>query len=114
MPTANKEFVLNYAMNRWQLNFKRNVGPVSDSIRVCIPSSFDEWCDYYYTNVKSRQHLDDLGRTLYKKITEILPEETRFHPDLLDSITEQDCIDYMHMVVLQRTYDGYLKERGLL
>ncbi len=114
MPVANKEFVLNYAMNRWQLNFKRNVGPTSDSIRICSPSSFDEWCDYYYSNVRSRQHLDDLGRTLYERITENLPEENRFHPDLLNTITVQDCIDYMHMVVLRRTYDGYLKERGLL
>ena len=114
MPVANKEFVLNYAMNRWQLNYKRNVGPTTDSIRICNPSSFDEWCNYYYSNVRSRKHLDDLGRTLFEKITEILPEENRFHPNLLDCITQQNCIDYMHMVVLRRTYDGYLKERGLL
>lgn len=43
MPRANKEFVLNYAMNRWQLNFKRNVGPTSDSIRLCNPSSYEEF-----------------------------------------------------------------------
>lgn len=34
MQIAKREFVLNYAMNRWQLNFKRNVGPTSDSIRL--------------------------------------------------------------------------------
>ena len=53
MPMAKKEFVLNYAMNRWQLNFKKNVGPTSDSIRICNPSSYEEWCDYYYSNVRS-------------------------------------------------------------
>lgn len=45
MPKAEKEFILNYAMNRWQLNFKKNVGPTSDSIRICNPSSLEEWKD---------------------------------------------------------------------
>jgi hypothetical protein len=114
MPKANKEFVLNYSMNRWQLNFKRNVGPTSDSIRFCNPSSFKEWCTYYYSNIRSKEHLDNLGRQLYAHITEDLPLENRFHPMLLASIDEKDCIEYMHMVVLERTYNGFLKERGLL
>ena len=113
MPKANKEFILNYTMNRWQLNFKRNVGPTSDSIRICNPASYEEWCNYYYTNVKPKAHLDFLGRELYKHIVEDLPAEERFHPSLLASISEQDCIDYMHTVVVERTYNGYLKERGM-
>ena len=79
MPIADKEFVLNYAMNRWQLNFKRNVGSTSDSIRICNPSSYEEWCDFYYSNVRSKEHLDELGKVLYKKITDELPSEDRFH-----------------------------------
>ena len=114
MPIANKEFVLNYAMNRWQLNFKRNVGPTSDSIRMCNPSSYEEWCNYYYTHVKTSGHLDTLGKQLFKRIRDQLPGEKRFHPDLLATITEQDCMNYMHMVVLERTYNGFLKERGRL
>ncbi len=113
MPVANKEFVLNYAMNRWQLNFKRNVGPTSDSIRLCSPSSYEEWRSYYYSKVRTKNHLDSLGRSLYQHIVDDLPPEKRFHPDLLALITEQDCINYMHMVVLERTYNGYRKERGL-
>ena len=112
MPQANKEFILNYAMNRWQLNFKKNVGPTSDSIRLCDPSSFQEWCDYYYAKVRSAEHLDSLGRKLYHVIRTELPGEMRFHPDLLASITEEDCMDYMHTVVLERTYNGYMRERG--
>lgn len=38
-----KEWILNSAMNRFQLNFKRNVGPTSESIRKCSPKSLDEW-----------------------------------------------------------------------
>jgi len=41
MPRATKEFVLNYAMNRWQLNFKKNVGPTSELIRSCAPHNFE-------------------------------------------------------------------------
>ncbi|HAQ39809.1 MAG TPA: hypothetical protein DCM73_02545 [Clostridiales bacterium] len=60
MPIAKKEFILNYATNRWQLNFKRNVGTTSDSIRLCNPSSIDEWSDYYYSNRRNYNHIDQL------------------------------------------------------
>lgn len=49
MPVANKEFILNYTTNRWGLNKKVNVGPTSDSIRLCSPNSLQEWEDYYYS-----------------------------------------------------------------
>lgn len=114
MPKANKEFILNYTMNRWQLNFKKNVGPTSDSIRLCNPSSYEEWRNYYYENVRSSAHLDSLGEKLFHLIKTVLPGEKRFHPDLLGTITKKDCINYMHMVVLERTYNGFMKERGRL
>ena len=68
MPMANKEFVLNYATNRWGLNKKTNVGSTSDSIRLCAPQSLQEWADYYYKNVRSYEHIDELGRKLYEKV----------------------------------------------
>lgn len=37
-----KEWILNNAMNRFQLNFKRNVGPTSESIRQCAPKTIEE------------------------------------------------------------------------
>ena len=114
MAKATKEVVLNYAMNNWQLNYKRNVGPTSDSIRLCAPSSLQEWENYYFSNVRTRDHLEMLGRKLYEHIRNDVPREERFFPALVDSITEQDCIDYMYLVVIKRTYDGYKRERGLL
>jgi len=114
MEDKKKEFVLNYATNRWQLNQKKNVGPTSDSIRKCNPSSIEEWKNYYYSNVKSEEHINSLGEQLYKHIAEDLPGEERFHPNLLDSITKQDCIDFIHNLVIKRTFDGFAKERGLL
>lgn len=112
MPVAEKEFVLNYAMNRWQLNFKKNVGPTSDSVRQCNPRTKEEWRNYYYKNIRSSEHIDNLGRQLFDRIKNTLPEERRFHQDLIDSVTLDDCIAYMHIMVTDRVFNGYMKEHG--
>lgn len=98
-----KEWILNSATNRFQLNFKRNVGATSESIRKCSPKSVEEWREYYYTNVRSEEEVEDLGRKLYVKITEVIRAE-------VDDITEQDCIDFIKQLVIDRTYDGYTTE----
>lgn len=98
-----KEWILNSTMNRFQLNFKRNVGATSEAIRKCSPKSLNEWKQYYYSNVKSEQHIEELGKRLYVKITEVIQSE-------VENITEQDCIDYMKQLVIERTYDGYTTE----
>lgn len=98
-----KEWILNSAMNRFQLNFKRNVGPTSESIRKCSPKTLDEWREYYFKNVKSKEHIEDLGKKLYVKITEVIQSEVA-------ELNEQDCIDYMIQLVIDRTFDGYMTE----
>lgn len=98
-----KEWILNSAMNRFQLNFKRNVGPTSESIRKCAPKNIEEWKEYYFKNVKSKDHIENLGRKLYVKITEVIHAE-------VEEITEKDCIDYMIQMVIDRTFDGYMTE----
>jgi len=98
-----KEWILNSAMNRFQLNFKRNVGPTSASIRTCEPKTLDEWRDYYFSNVRSKEHIIELGKKLYIKITEVIQAE-------VEEITEEDCIDYMLKLVIERTFDGYMTE----
>lgn len=98
-----KEWILNSAMNRFQLNFKRNVGATSESIRKCAPKNLEEWRNYYFTNVRSEEHIIELGKKLYIKITEVITAE-------VEAITEQDCIDYMFQLVINRTFDGYWTE----
>lgn len=98
-----KEWILNSAMNRFQLNFKSNVGPTSESIRKCSPKTLDEWREYYFNNVKSKEHITELGKKLYTKITEVIQAE-------VVEVNEQDCIDYMMQLVIDRTYDGYVTE----
>jgi len=98
-----KEWILNSAMNRFQLNFKRNVGPTSESIRKCEPKTIEEWREYYFSEVRSEEHIIELGKKLYIKITEVISAE-------VEEITEQDCIDYMLQLVIDRTFDGYWTE----
>jgi len=98
-----KEWILNSVMNRFQLNFKRNVGPTSESIRKCAPKNVEEWREYYFSNVKPEEHITDLGRKLYIKITEVIEAEVA-------SVTEEDCIAYMIQLVIDRTFDGYMTE----
>jgi hypothetical protein len=98
-----KEWILNSVMNRFQLNFKRNVGATSESIRKCSPKTIDEWQDYYFKNVRSKEHIEELGKKLYVKITEVIHSE-------VNEVTEQDCINYMLQLVIDRTFDGYQTE----
>ncbi len=98
-----KEWVLNSATNRFQLNFKRNVGATSEAIRKCEPKSLEEWQKYYFANVRTEEQIVELGKKLYIKITEVLVAE-------IDEITEEDCINYIKELVIDRTYDGYVRE----
>ena len=98
-----KEWILNSAMNRYQLNFKRNVGATSESIRKCAPKTIEEWRTYYYANVRTEAQIEELGKRLYVKITEVIQAEVA-------DVTEQDCIDYMKQLVIDRTFDGYMTE----
>lgn len=109
-----KEWVLNIATNRWGLNKKNSVGPVSLWIRECAPKSVQEWESFYYNklaemlvekeiSLSPQEYIQDLGRKLYTKITEVLHAE-------IERITEEDCIQYIYNLVVNRTYEGYLTE----
>lgn len=98
-----KEWILNSATSRFQLNFKRNVGAVSEAIRKCAPNSLEEWQNYYFSNIRAEEHITELGKKLYVKITEVLVAE-------IHEISEEDCINYIKELVIDRTYDGYIRE----
>ncbi|OIN96449.1 MjaI family restriction endonuclease [Candidatus Desantisbacteria bacterium CG1_02_38_46] len=98
-----KEWILNQAMNRWGLNKKNSVGPVSDLIRKCTPKTLEDWKKYYFEKVHPEEYLEELGKKLYVKITEVIQYEVA-------EVTEKDCIDYIKDVVISRTFDGYQTE----
>ena len=81
-----KEWILNMATNRWGLNKKNSVGPVSQWIRECNPRSIKDWEEFYYSklaeflkskgmDISPQEYLEDLGRKLYVKITEVIQAE---------------------------------------
>lgn len=98
-----KEWIINQANMRWGLTKKNKVGAVSDEIRKCSPKSIEEWEKHYYENLYPKKHLENLGRTLYIKISEICQAE-------IESVTEEDCINFVVNLVINRTYDGYQSE----
>ncbi|MEW6418429.1 MAG: MjaI family restriction endonuclease [Nitrospirota bacterium] len=98
-----KEWILNQANMRWGLTKKNRVGAVSDEIRKCSPKTLDNWEKYYYKSVYPKEHLENLGRTLYVKISEVCQAE-------IESIEERDCIEFIKNLVINRTYDGYQSE----
>ncbi|MFH0931343.1 MAG: MjaI family restriction endonuclease [Candidatus Zixiibacteriota bacterium] len=98
-----KEWILNQANMRWGLTKKNKVGPVSELIRKCSPKSSRDWEGYYYQKVYPKEHLEQLGQRLYIKISEVCQAE-------IENITEQDCIDFVINLVINRTYDGYQSE----
>lgn len=98
-----KEWILNQANMRWGLTRKNKVGPVSELIRKCSPKLLGEWEGYYYKNAYPKAHLEQLGRELCIKITEVCQAE-------IENITEQDCINFIINLVINRTYDGYQSE----
>ncbi len=99
-----KEWILNSAINRWGLQKTKMVGRVAEEIRRCAPKTVEDWENYYYKNVRSKEHLEDIGRKLYVKISEVLRAE-------IDDVTEEECICYVINLVIQRTFDGYITEK---
>jgi hypothetical protein len=98
-----KEWILNQANMRWGLTKKNKVGPVSELIRRYSPKSVRRWEEYYYSNVHPKEYLEELGKRLYIKITEVCQAE-------IERITEEDCINFITTLVIDRTYDGYQSE----
>ena len=50
-----------------------------------------------------QEYLEELGRKLYVKITEVIQYEVA-------EVTEEDCVNYIKEVVIKRTFDGYMTE----
>lgn len=107
-----RETLLNYGMNRWGLNKAHSVGPTSELIRKCAPENFEDWEKFYFENAMqkkkkgsqiSREYIAGLGQTLYTKLSEVVQNE-------LESIQEEECVDYAYNLVLNRTYEGYRSE----
>jgi len=120
MNFGKKEKVLNYACQTYQLSRPNKVGAVMALIRQCQPESLEDWERWYFENAHtagknptriSRETLAELGERLYVKITEIVIPEWR---EAFSQLTLQDCIDYIHNLTINRTYDGFNREKSVV
>lgn len=98
-----KEWILNQANMRWGLTKKSKVGPVAELIRKCSPKTLQDWEKYYLKNAYPKEHLECLGKTLFIKVTDVCKAE-------IEDITEEDCINFIYNLVINRTFDGYQTE----
>ena len=115
-----KEKVLNYATQTYQLSRPNKVGAVMALIRECQPKTIEEWEKWYFENAYTvaktqskinREVLTELGERLYEKITEVVIPEWQA---AFSQLTLQDCIDYIFNLTINRTFDGFLREKSVV
>lgn len=115
-----KEKVLNYATQTYQLSRPNKVGAVMALIRECQPKTFEDWQEWYFKNAHTdgkkptkitKESLEELGERLYEKITQIvIPEWT----EAFYKLTVQDCKDYIFNLTINRTFDGFVREKSVI
>jgi MjaI restriction endonuclease len=115
-----KEKVLNYACQTYQLSRPNKVGAVMALIRECQPKTIEQWEEWYFENAftdgknafkVTKNNIDELGNRLHEKITAVVIPEWQ---EAFRSLTLQDCIDYIHNLTINRTYDGYIREKSVV
>ena len=55
--------------------------------------------------------LQELGERLYEKITEVVILEWQ---EAFSSLTKKDCYDYIYNLTINRTFDGFLREKSVV
>lgn len=123
MDFGKKEKVLNYTCQTYQLSRPGKVGAVMALIRQCQPHTYEEWENWYFEHASTysknpdrsvritKEMLQELGERLYEKITEVVIPEWMA---AFEQLTQQDCIDYIYNLTINRTYDGFLREKSVV
>lgn len=115
-----KEKVLNYATQTYQLSRPNKVGAVMALIRECQPNTIQEWEKWYFENATTagkitfkitKESLQELGERLYEKITEVVIPEWQ---EAFNALTKEDCYNYIYNLTINRTFDGYLREKSVV
>ncbi len=115
-----KEKVLNYTCQTYQLSRPNKVGAVMALIRECQPKTISDWENWYFENAQtdgkdakkiSKDTLIELGERLHSKITQIVIPEWE---EAFKQLTLDDCIDYINNLTINRTFDGYIREKSVI
>jgi hypothetical protein len=89
-------------------------------IRECQPKTFEEWEKWYFEKAHTegknpvkinKDTLEELGERLYVKIKEIVIPEWQ---EAFSKLTLQDCIDYIYNLTINRTFDGFFREKSVV
>ncbi|MGB8657114.1 MAG: MjaI family restriction endonuclease [Candidatus Zixiibacteriota bacterium] len=120
MEFGKKEKVLNYTCQTYQLSRPNKVGAVMTLIRECQPKTIKEWEQWYFENAYTaastptkitRDSIKELGERLHEKITGVVIPEWQA---AFSQLTIQDCIDYIYNLTINRTFDGFLREKSVV
>ena len=120
MDFGKKEKVLNYACQTYQLSRPNKVGAVMALIRECQPKTIEEWEKWYFEKAFTEsknpikitpQILTELGERLHEKITEVVIPEWQA---AFSELSLQDCKDYIKNLTINRTYDGFIREKSVV
>ncbi|MBI5254502.1 MjaI family restriction endonuclease [Candidatus Falkowbacteria bacterium] len=115
-----KEKVLNYACQTYHLSRPNKVGAVMALIRECQPKTIEEWEKWYFAKAFTEsknpikitlQILAELGARLHEKITEVVIPEWQA---AFSELSLQDCKDYIKNLTINRTYDGFIREKSVV
>ncbi|GAB1416312.1 hypothetical protein MASR2M117_17180 [Paludibacter sp.] len=89
-------------------------------IRECQPKTIEEWEAWYFENAQTdgkiqfkitKENLTELGERLYEKITEVVIPEWQ---EAFNNLTKKDCENYIYNLTINRTFDGYLREKSVV
>ena len=89
-------------------------------IRECQPKTIAEWEKWYFKKAFTEskkpvkitpQILNELGERLYEKITAVVIPEWQA---AFSGLSLQDCIDYIYNLTINRTYDGFIREKSVV
>lgn len=117
---GNKEKALNHTAQRFQLTRPSKVGAVMALIRDAQPESFEAWQTYYFQHAETKAKvptkitndvLIELGERLFEKLTVVVIPEWS---EAFNTITREDCINYIRQVTIERTFDGFLTEKSVI
>lgn len=115
-----KEKVLNYACQTYQLSRPNKVGAVMALIRECQPNTIEEWEQWYFEHAYTagkkpfkitKESLLELGERLHGKIIEVVIPEWQ---EAFNQLTKEDCVNYIYNLTINRTFDGYLREKSVV
>ena len=99
---------------------RTKLGAVMALIRECQPNTVQKWEEWYFQNACAadknktkirKESLQELGERLYLEITQIVIPEWR---EAFDQLTLQDCVDYIYNLTINRTFDGFVREKSVV